>query len=101
MNLDALKNRILDSLEEWDLSIEERREVVFHLTDWMDDYHSLKKVFESPENLNDKEIAEILMQFLIHVPNHLAAASKIGLDIPVTDIFDVKSTTESDDSKAT
>ena len=37
------------------------------------------------------------MQFLIHVPNHLAAASKIGLDIPVTDVFGVNSISESNE----
>ena len=37
------------------------------------------------------------MGFLIHVPSHVAAASKLVTGIPVTDIFKVGATVESED----
>lgn len=40
------------------------------------------------------------MQFLIHVPNHLAAASKLMLDIPVTDVLGVGAVTETPEEDA-
>jgi hypothetical protein len=40
---------------------------------------------------------ELLIQFLVHAPNHLAAASKMLTDIPVTDVFGVGALEETDE----
>jgi hypothetical protein len=44
--------------------------------------------------MSDAEVSEMLMGFLVHVPNHLAAASKLYTGMPVTDIFGVNATSE-------
>jgi hypothetical protein len=42
-------------------------------------------------------VNRLVLGFLAHVPNHLAAASKLLTGIPVTDIFGVGATSEDDD----
>ena len=64
-------------------------EVAFHLTDWLDDLAALNKLYEDPEALPAKDLDRLLLGFLTHVPNHLAAAAKLYADIPVTDVFNV------------
>ena len=44
--------------------------------------------------MSDAEVSQLLISFLVHVPNHVAAASKLYTDIPVTDIFGVGATSE-------
>lgn len=64
-------------------------QVAFHLTDWLDDLAALNKLYEDPEVLPAKDLDQLLLSFLTHVPNHLAAAAKLYADIPVTDVFNV------------
>ena len=79
-----------------DLTDEAARDVAFHLTDWLDDLEDLHHFFSDPDSLDDKQAQELLFQFLIHVPNHLAAASKLLTGTAVTDIFGVGATTDDD-----
>ena len=83
---------------EMGLSSKNAHDVAFHMTDWLDDFASLQKFFESPENYSYDEVSDLLMGFLIHAPNHIAAASKLMTGIPVTDIFGVGATSEDDAS---
>jgi hypothetical protein len=71
-------------------------DVAFHMTDWLEDLDVYYKFCEDPDNPSSKKIHELLIRFLVHVPNHIAAASKLFLDIPVTDIFGVGATTVSE-----
>jgi hypothetical protein len=64
-------------------------DVAFHMTDWLGDFKELVKFFEFPESLTVEEVDSLLLRFLIHVPNHLAAAAKLYADTPVADIFSV------------
>ena len=73
-----------------------RRDIAFHLTDWLPDLHAWHDYCESPESMTSSDTVEMLVQFLLHVPNHLAAASKLLIDVPVTDVFGVGATTEDD-----
>lgn len=75
------------------------RDIAFHMTDWLDDLRSLQAFYDAPANLSTKEIEQLLIKFLVHAPNHLAAACKLLTDIPVTDIFGVGATSESDESE--
>lgn len=68
---------------------ERRRDIAFHLTDWLADLQDWHRFCESPDSFSAEEINKLVIAFLLHVPNHLAAASKLMLDIPVTDVFDV------------
>lgn len=73
---------------------EVRHDIAFHMTDWLADLEKWHAYCQSPETLDDDQTVELLIQFLVHVPNHLAAASKLMTGIPVTDIFEVRATTE-------
>ena len=44
--------------------------------------------------MSDAEVGQLLTDFLVHVPNHVAAASKLYTGVPVTDIFHVRATSE-------
>jgi hypothetical protein len=70
------------------------RDVAFHMTDWLDDLESYYDFCAHPERLSPAEIDKLLIDFLLHVPNHIAAASKLLTGMAVTDIFGVGSTTE-------
>lgn len=72
------------------------RDIAFHMTDWLDDLAEYHDFCAHPEKLSPSEIEKLLTGFLVHVPNHVAAASKLFIDIPVTDIFGVGSTTDTD-----
>ena len=74
------------------------REIAFHLTDWLDDLVDYHAFCEAPEKLSTQAIEKLLTDFLVHVPNHVAAASKLLTGIPVTDIFGVGATREADES---
>ena len=80
------------ALDEMELSREHAREVAFHMTDWLDDLRRYVTFCESPESVSPAEVNEMLLAFLIHVPNHVAAAAKLYADMPVSDIFEVGST---------
>ena len=66
-----------------------RKEIAFHLTDWLDDAEAWNDFCQDPSQLEPSALEKLIIDFLIHVPNHVAAASKLMLDIPVQDIFEV------------
>lgn len=68
---------------------ERRRDIAFHLTDWLKDLEEWTAFCESPGDYDAEAVEKLVTGFLIHVPNHLAAASKLMLDIPVSDIFEI------------
>ena len=65
------------------------RDVAFHLTDWLDDLERLQRFYADPKGLASNEIADLLLQFLLHVPEHVAAAKKLATGFPVTDVFEI------------
>ena len=69
-------------------------DIAFHLTDWLDDLEAYSRFCAEPRSMSDEEISQMLTDFLIHVPNHVAAASKLLTGVPVTDIFKVGATSE-------
>lgn len=64
------------------------RDVGFHLTDWMHDNAFLIALHLRPNDFTPAEVRAGVTQFLIHAPNHLAAAAKI-IGHPVADVFNV------------
>ncbi|MCX7601045.1 MAG: hypothetical protein N2Z75_03785 [Meiothermus sp.] len=77
------------STTEMELSPTEASDVALHMTDWLDDLEALVKFYQNPEALSPKEASQLLLGFLIHVPNHLGAAAKIYAGNPVRDVFKV------------
>ncbi len=91
--VDAIKDA-LESEGVGDAGI--RHDIAFHLTDWLPDLQEWYEYCQSPESLSASDTVEMLIRFLVHVPNHVAAASKLLTDIPVTDVFGVGATHESE-----
>ena len=69
-------------------------DIAFHLTDWLDDLEAYSRFCAEPRSMSDEEISQMITGFLLHVPNHVAAASKLLTGVPVTDIFKVGATSE-------
>src|SRR5689334_17415764 len=70
------------------LGEERAREVGFHLADWGADAGFLVALHLFPERFTRDEIEAGLTDFLIHVPNHVAAAAHLA-GWPIEDIFEI------------
>ena len=57
------------------------------MTDWIENLKELGQFYERPRDFNDEQAADITMGFLVHAPDHVAAAKKLMLDIGVSDVF--------------
>lgn len=78
-NYKRFRKRIEDAyLAERYFSPEVCRNIAFHMTDWLDDYEELGQVFDASAKLSKKRIQEIIMRFLIHASDHIAAAKKLA-----------------------
>ena len=65
------------------------REIAFHMTDWDHNLEQLVRFYEQPESLSNDEVQSLVIEFLAHVPNHVAAAMKLSGIGPITDVFEV------------
>ena len=94
-DVEKIRKGIQQSLAESGIAPAElRKDIAFHMTDWLDDLFLFNQFCENPSSFDSEAINHALVIFLTHAPNHLAAASKLFLDIPVTDIFNVGSTSD-------
>jgi hypothetical protein len=59
------------------------------MTDWVGDLERFYRFCERPVSHSPEEVERLLMDFLVHVPNHVAAAGKLLVDSPVSDVFRV------------
>jgi hypothetical protein len=62
------------------------QDIAFHLTDWTSDAAFLVALSLRPDVFTKSEIEQGLMLFLVHAPNHIAAAAKLS-DNPIQDVF--------------
>jgi hypothetical protein len=86
--------RIAEALAELELAPEVVEDIAFHMTDWKEDLAELVSLYDSPGQLSNDQIRHVIIKFLAHVPNHIAAAKKlIGLG-PIEDVFNVGVLTE-------
>ncbi len=83
----TIRKRITEALREEGYGNAD--DIAFHMIDWYKDLDRLVKLFEDPNAVGSEEIERLLMDFLVHVPNHLAAASKLMLGFGVSDVFKV------------
>ena len=96
---ELIANRIREvAVREGDATEGVAHDVAFHMTDWLQELASYVEFCSNPNKMNDKEANEMLLAFLIHVPNHIAAASKLYAQMPVTDVFGVGATLDETDS---
>ena len=63
-------------------------DIAFHLSDWAFDGAFLTLLHLRPEIFSEEEVKFGLEQFLIHAPNHIAAAAKLSGNA-IQDIFNV------------
>lgn len=101
MPLDArgIEDRIRGAmLREAELPESVADDVAFHMTDWLDDLARFAQFCAEPDQWKDQEIEEMLLSFLVHVPSHLAAASKLLTGLPVTDVFGVGAVEDASDN---
>jgi len=68
------------------------RDVVFHMTDWLDDMSAWARFCDDPESLSRKQTADLLLKYLAHVPNHVNAAHRLLYGEPVHDVFGIGAT---------
>lgn len=76
------------------LSPETARDVAFHLTDWLNDLDNFASFCEKPRDFSPEQVNGLLLAFLLHAPNHLAAAARLYTGTPVEDIFEVGAVAE-------
>lgn len=90
LDADAIRARIVEvARREMELSEDAAQGVAFHLTDWLDDLRAYQRFLEAPTSLSDREVVDVLLALLIHVPEHVAAAAKLCLGTSVSDVFGV------------
>ncbi len=94
-DISAIRDRIAEvSRQEMGLSEAVAHDIGFHMTDWFDDFEDFSQFCENPGKLSDKEVGRLLGTYLNHVPHHLAAAAKLYTGSPVSDVFGVGATDE-------
>ena len=82
------------ALAEAELDAEAARDAAFHMTDWLHDLSAYVAFCRNPDSYTTQEVDKLLIAFLVHAPNHLAAAAKLYADFPVSDIFNVGAISE-------
>jgi nicotinamidase-related amidase len=76
----------------WDIPALDAQGVAFHMADWLDDLVTYVEFCREPDVMDDKAVSDMLLKFLIHVPPHVAAASKLYTGDPVIDVFGIEAT---------
>lgn len=82
-------DRIKAVAKQQGLSDQQAFDSAFHMLDWLDDLRAFAAFCEQPDSYTDEQLHKLLTSFLIHVPNHVAAAAKIYADYPVSDVFKI------------
>lgn len=94
INAEEVREKIVKSLSSSDNADLRIEDIAFHMTDWVDDLIDLVDFYDSPAKYDDERVSALLIKFLVHAPPHIAAASKLFLDNPVTDVFGVDAVSE-------
>jgi hypothetical protein len=70
------------------LPAEVARDIAFHMTDWLPDLARYSAFVDAPDSLSPHQVDDLIGAFLVHVPNHLAAAAKLWGQ-PIYDVFEI------------
>jgi hypothetical protein len=99
-NAQLIRTKIEEALRASEyISDENAREIAGHFTAWMDDLNALCRFYHHPEDFENENAEEILIDFLFHAPDHLAAAKKLLTGSGVSDVFKVGAVEISQDSE--
>jgi len=96
------RNGIAEVIEaaflDWERGPTWEHDVAFHLTDWLENLEEWEAFCAAPEEYeDDQELRDMLLLFVAHVPAHLAAAHKMVIGFPVTDVFGIGAVSENDE----
>ena len=94
---DKISASIVAALQDLDMKPEIIDDAVFHMTDWLNDLNAWQSFCNNPDSLSKDELQDLLMEFLVHVPAHVAAAGKLITGLPVEDIFKVGAVSTGED----
>jgi hypothetical protein len=83
---DAFLARVREAFDE--LPAQSAYDLAFHLSDWRADAAFLLALHLAPDRFSPEEVKEGVTQFLVHAPNHVAAAAKLS-GWPVEDVFGI------------
>ena len=89
-----IEEALVKAFKSLELDNQEINDAVFHMTDWLNDLKKWNKFCENPESLSPEELSDLAISFLVHVPAHVAAASKIVTGMPVSDVFGIGAPSE-------
>lgn len=64
--------------KETDFTADQAYGIAFNLLDWNSDAAFLVAVLLYPERFTDEELADGVIRLMVHVPNHIAEAARIG-----------------------
>tara|TARA_R110002096_G_scaffold173781_2_gene348002 strand:+ start:162135 stop:162455 length:321 start_codon:yes stop_codon:yes gene_type:complete len=81
--------KIVEAARKRGLANDDAVDVGFHMYDWLRDLEEFWAFTQDPDSLTLKELDTMLANFLIHAPNHIAAAAKLYTDCGVQDVFGV------------
>ena len=88
-NTERVRRRVAAAFTDSGLKPEVVDGIAFHMTDWKENLEELVELYDQPEQLSDERIRKIVLGFLAHVPNHVAAAKKLAGVGPIEDVFKV------------
>ena len=71
-----------------DFGEQARADIAFHLADWNSDAAFIVAVHLFPERFTAEEICDGVRDFVIHAPNHVAAAAKLA-GHPIQDVWEL------------
>ena len=84
-----VKERIVEAFAARGLELFTIQDIAFHMTDWKENLEEMIELYNNIDQIREEQIRKIIIGFLAHVPNHVAAAKKlIGLG-PIEDVFGV------------
>ena len=84
-----IQPKIAELVEAKNIKKEHAYDIAFHLTDWLEDLDAFYKLINNFKSYSAKDANKILTDFLIHVPEHIAAAKKLYIGEPTEDVFEV------------
>ena len=93
-----IEEKIIDyCTNELEFEIEKSADISFHMTDWLEDLEELVEFYQDPSKFSSEELDDVLFGFLVHVPNHIAAAAKLLTEFGVSDIFNIGAVDKGED----
>jgi len=86
---DKITSAIVSALDCSEIPGDKRQEIAFHMTDWLHDLEGWHSFCSDPDSFDAAQLRQLITNFLVHVPNHVAAAKKLYLGDRTRDVFKV------------